>query len=140
MRAQDKPALGVRLWPPAYVVARLRRMPAALPPLAVEDAPIALVVGHGEVSLIAPAPVLEAFAELTQSVSTGWRALTLETVFPLDTVGVLAAVSRALAEIGIPVMAFSSHDTDHFLVPAESLGRALAALASADLDRFLPHE
>ena len=52
----------------------------------------------------------------------------------------MAARHRLGACIGIPIMAFSSHDTDHFLVPAESLGRALAALASADLERFLPHE
>jgi hypothetical protein len=37
-------------------------------------------------------------------------------------------------------MVFSSHDTDHFLVPEKLLGRALAALGAADLERFLPRK
>ncbi|MFI5166144.1 MAG: ACT domain-containing protein [Thermoanaerobaculales bacterium] len=140
MKSQEKPVLGVRLWPQAYAVARLREAPPELAPLAKDDAPVALVIGHGEVSLLAPVAALEPIADLAEHVSLGWRALTLEAVFPLNTVGVLASVSRVLAEVGISVMAFSSHDTDHFLVPAESVGRALAALGSADLERFLPRE
>ena len=75
-----------------------------------------------------------------ERVSAGWRALTVEAVFPLATVGLLAVVSRALADVGVPVMVFSSHDTDHFLVPDEHLGRALAALSQARLERFLPED
>ena len=138
MKSQRKPVLGVRLWPQAYGVARLRHAPPTLPPVAEGDAPMALVVGHGEASLLAPVATIEALSDLVEHVASGWRALTLDAVFPFDTVGVLAAASHALAELGIPIMAFSSHDTDHFLVPAEAIGRALAALASADLERYLP--
>ena len=70
--------------------------------------------------------------------SEGWRAFTVEAVLPLETIGLLAVASRALAEVGVPVMVFSSHDTDHFLVPGKLLGRALAALNQAGLERFLP--
>jgi len=138
MKSQGKPLLGVRLWPQAYGVARLRHAPPTLPPVAAGDAPMALVVGHGEASLLAPAATIEALSDLVEHVSSGWRALTLEAVFPPDTVGVLAAVSRSLAEIGIPLMVFSSHDTDHFLIPEHAVGRALAALGSAGIERFLP--
>ena len=49
----------------------------------------------------------------------------------------MATVGRALAEVGVPVMVLSSHDTDHFLVPGGLLGRALAALGQTRLDRIL---
>jgi hypothetical protein len=130
---------GVRivLWPEPYVVARFAVLPE-LPALAPEGAPISLTVGHGEISLIAPQAVVENLAVAATALSSGWRALTLDVVFPLATVGVLAAIGGALARIGVPVLAFSSHDTDHLLVPASLLGRALAALGQIDMRRFLP--
>ena len=70
--------------------------------------------------------------------SEGWRAITVEANVPLETIGLLAVASRALADVGVPVLVFSSHDTDHFLVPAILLGRALAVLNQAGLERFLP--
>jgi len=129
--------VGVRLWPQSYAVARLRDVPASLPGGGAQGPPVALIVGHDEVSLLAPEEVIQAAASV-EHVSAGWRALTVEAVFPLGTVGFLAVVSRALAEVSVPVMVFSSHDTDHFLVPSEHLGRALAALNQARLGRFLP--
>jgi len=69
--------------------------------------------------------------------SRGWRAITLDTVLPLETLGVMATVGRALADVGVPVMVLSSHDTDHFLVPGHVLGRALAALGQTRLERLL---
>jgi hypothetical protein len=49
----------------------------------------------------------------------------------------MATIGRALADVGVPVMVLSSHDTDHFLVPGDLLGRALAALGQTRLDRIL---
>ncbi len=129
--------MGIRLWPQTYAVARLRAVPAVQLPAAVSGPPMALVVGHGEVSLLAPEEIVEGFSELAEHVSPGWRALTVEGVFPLDTVGVLAVLSKALADVSVPVMVFSSHDTDHLLVPSVHLGRALAALNQVPFERFL---
>ncbi len=137
MRADRESLVGFRLWPQPYAVARLRSVPTALPRAAVSGAPVALIVGHGEVSLLAPQEFVAALGELVEDVAGGWRALTMETVFSLETVGVLAVVSKALADVSVPVMVFSSHDTDHLLVPAEHLGRALAALNQVPLERFL---
>ena len=137
MGRQLPPPLGLRLWPQPYAVARLRSVPALLPQLTSGGAPAALIVGHGVVSLLAPEESVHELAALVETTSEGWRALTLEAVFPLGTVGVLAAASRALAEVGVPMMTFSSHDTDHFLVPGQLLGRALSALGQARLERFL---
>ncbi|HVN76062.1 MAG TPA: ACT domain-containing protein [Thermoanaerobaculaceae bacterium] len=137
MEPLQEPVVGVRLWPQVYAIARLDTVPEGLPSHTVGGPPVAVIVGHGEVSVLAPEDVIGDLALPGDEVFRGWRALTLEAVFPLGTVGVLATVSGALAEVGVPVMVFSSHDTDHFLVPAASLGRALAALNQASLGRFL---
>jgi hypothetical protein len=138
MGAHREPPVGIRLWPQPYAVARLRAMPEPLPQTPAAGAPVALIVGHDEVSLLAPEEVVDGLGGLVEHVSGGWRAFTVEAVFPLATVGFLAVVSRTLAEVSVPVMVFSSHDTDHFMVPSEHLGRALAALNQARLERFIP--
>jgi len=137
MASPPEPTIGVRLWPQLYAIARLRTVPDTFPSLPADGAPVALIVGHGEVSLLAPERLVQSYASIAEEVSTGWRTLTLEAVFPPGTVGLLAVAGRVLAEVGVPVMVFSSHDTDHFLVPADMLGRALAALNQARLGRFL---
>ena len=138
MSPHATPPVGLRLWPQPYAVARLRAVPDPLPRLSAAGAPVALIVGHEEVSLLAPEDTVRELGTLVERASNGWRAFTLEAVFPLDTVGILAAASRTLAEVGVPVMVFSSHDTDHFLVPGSLLGRTLAALHQARLERFFP--
>jgi hypothetical protein len=140
MEAHDSPPVGLRLWPQTYAVARLLAVPDPLPRLASADAPVALIVGHDEVSLLAPEEVVQGLGALVERASKGWRAFTIEAVLPLETVGLLAVASRALADVSVPVMVFSSHDTDHFLVPGKLLGRALAALNQACLERFLPEQ
>jgi hypothetical protein len=61
-------------------------------------------------------------------VSHGWRLVTVDARLPLDAYGVLAALTAALAERGIPCLALGSFDTDHLLVPDERLGGALQGL------------
>jgi hypothetical protein len=138
MEAHDKQPVGLRLWPQPYAVARLLAVPDPLPRLSASGAPMALIVGHDEVSLLAPEEIVAGLASLVEKASKGWRAFTVEAVLPLDTVGLLAVASDVLAAVRVPVLVFSSHDTDHFLVPGSLLGRALAALGQAGLERFLP--
>lgn len=138
MAPTARAAIRVRLWPQRYAIARLIAVPDPLPSPPAGGPPIALIIDHDEVSLMAPEEVVEAQGGLVDRVATGWRALTLEATFPLTTIGLLAVVSRALADVEVPLMVLSSHDTDHFLVPDETLGRALAALSQARLERFLP--
>ena len=56
------------------------------------------------------------------------RALVLAEDPHPDAVGVLAALTAALAAGGVWVLAICTHDTDHLLVRAAELERALAAL------------
>ncbi len=132
-----EPTIGVRLWPQVYAVARLHSIPEPIPALQPDGAPVALIVGHDEISLLAPEELVQSYTAITRELSVGWRLLTLEAVFPPGAVGLLSVVGRVLADVGVPVKVVSSHDTDPFLVPAETLGRALAALNQARLGRFL---
>ena len=129
--------LRVHLWPEPYGVATLSIVPEITSWLLPDGPPVSVVVGHGEVSVLAPDTVIDAFGDAVARHDRGWRALTFDAVFPLGTIGLLAATSRALAEVGVPVMVFSSHETDHVLVPAQQIGRALMALGQARLERFV---
>ena len=62
-------------------------------------------------------------------VEADWSVLTLDTVMAWDVVGVLSAVTDALASAGVPVGAATAFSRDHLLVPRSRLDQALAALA-----------
>jgi len=55
------------------------------------------------------------------------RLVVFEPVEP-DVVGFIAAVSRALALKGIPILAYSDYRRDYLLVPEESIAKAIEAL------------
>jgi hypothetical protein len=57
-----------------------------------------------------------------------YRLITLEIEFALDVVGIIAAISPALARAGIPILALSSFSRDHFLVPEEHADEAMRVL------------
>jgi hypothetical protein len=67
-----------------------------------------------------------AFREVTEE--TGYRLITLDVRLEWDIVGYVAAVTRALADAGIPVGVLSSFHHDHLLVRDALLGKAEAAL------------
>ncbi len=61
----------------------------------------------------------------------GWRALVLEGPMDFSLVGVLASVTRPLAEAGVSIFSISTYDTDYVLVREEALDGAVAALRGA---------
>jgi hypothetical protein len=58
------------------------------------------------------------------------RVITFDLDLPDDLVGFLAAVSRALAEAGVPILAICGYTKDHVMVREEHVERALAAIES----------
>jgi hypothetical protein len=61
----------------------------------------------------------------------GWALVKLIGPFPLDAIGVLASVTKPLAEAAISVFAVSTFDTDFLLVKKTHAKQAIAALTLA---------
>lgn len=59
----------------------------------------------------------------------GWVVFTLGTVMTWDLIGVLATLTTALAEAGVPVGAVSAFSRDHLLVQAPHVETALEVLS-----------
>ncbi len=67
----------------------------------------------------------------------GWVGLRVVGTLELSTVGVLARLSGALAEEGVPVFAVSTYETDVLLVKSGDAARAIEALREvADCSRL----
>jgi len=73
-----------------------------------------------EQSLVRPAGLL--------AVDAGWKVITFDMILPFGLIGFLARVSAALAKAGISICALSAYSTDHILVKAENLEKALACM------------
>lgn len=58
-----------------------------------------------------------------------WRQITLQVHSSLEAVGLLAVVTRVLADAGIPCNAISAYHHDHLFVPAAQAERAVQILA-----------
>jgi hypothetical protein len=61
----------------------------------------------------------------------GWRALRVRGTLDFQLVGVLAALTAVLADVGVSVYALSTYETDILLVKEEALITAMGALRSA---------
>lgn len=79
------------------------------------------------VSIICPTPA----APPSDDARPGWRLLTVRGPLEFDLTGVMAALAGELAAAGVTLLAVSTYDTDHVLVPAVDLDRAVNALREA---------
>jgi hypothetical protein len=61
----------------------------------------------------------------------GWRALRVEGPLDFSWVGIVAALSRVLAEAGVSIFVLSTYDTDYLLVRETDVDRASDALIAA---------
>ena len=85
----------------------------------------------GEKSLVCPTARVPAS---TIARSDGWRAFRVAETLDFSLVGILAALSKTLADAGVGIFAISTFDTDYILTKAEDFDRALAALRAAGHD------
>jgi hypothetical protein len=78
-----------------------------------------------ETSIVCPSSVMVAGAR-TQP---GWSCI--KVIGPIDfaVTGLLAEISRVLAEAGISIFALSTFDTDYLLVPSSRIEEAVTLLA-----------
>ena len=61
----------------------------------------------------------------------GYVLLKVHGPFPLDAVGILAAIAKPLADAGIPLLTLGTFDTDYLLVKRLQAARAIVALRHA---------
>ena len=73
-----------------------------------------------------PAPQPETFRG-----EGGFVALKVHGPFPLDAVGILAAMAKPLADAGVSFLAIATFDTDYLLVKRVHAARAIVALRHA---------
>ena len=68
---------------------------------------------------------------LAQRVEPGWRLLTVRGPLEFSLTGIMAMLAGTLAAAGVALFALSSFDTDHVLVKAGDLERAITAFREA---------
>ncbi|MFI7676665.1 ACT domain-containing protein [Actinophytocola sp. NPDC049390] len=117
--------LTVDIAPGDYTVCRL---PAGSAPPRIEASGLVSVTSTPtEVSVVCPT---EAAPDSEHS-HPGWRLLTVRGPLEFDLTGVMAALAGELAAAGVSLFAVSTYDTDHVLVKATDLARAVKALSEA---------
>lgn len=109
-----------------YTVARL---PGGTPPpqLLETTGLVSITSTTDEVSVVCPTNV----APVAEEARPGWRLLTVRGPLDFDLTGVMAALAGELAAAGVSLFAVSTFDTDHVLVKATELDRAVRALREA---------
>jgi hypothetical protein len=80
-----------------------------------------------EVSVVCPSEV----APGVERSESGWRLLSVGGPLEFMLTGVIANLAGALAAAGVALFSLSTFDTDHLLVKADDLDRAVAALREA---------
>jgi len=91
----------------------------------------ALVVDKDEVSLLIPNEALQDFARRLPghvAAPTVYRLITIDVALEADLVGLMARVSQALAQAGVPIFPFAAYTRDHLVVPADKFEIALKTL------------
>ena len=61
----------------------------------------------------------------------GWRAFRIEGKLDFSLIGILAKISKVLADGGIGIFAVSTFNTDYILTKSENFERAIGLLQSA---------
>ena len=79
-----------------------------------------------EKSLVCPTELVPGNASARDD---GWRAFRISVQMDFALIGILARISKILADHGIGIFAVSTFDTDYILTKEENFEKALAALA-----------
>lgn len=58
----------------------------------------------------------------------GWRAFRIEGILDFSLIGILAKISKCLADNSIGIIAISTYNTDYILIKAEDFEKAFNAL------------
>ncbi len=78
-----------------------------------------------EKSLVCPTPLVP---DNVFERNDGWRAFRIEGVLDFSLIGILADISKCLADSNIGIFAISTYNTDYILIKSENLDRAIRVL------------
>jgi hypothetical protein len=106
-----------------FAVSRLEPH-APIPPWATAGDFFSITRSAEELSVVCPQEAVPEGVKCERD----WRCLRVAGKMPFTVVGVLASLTAPLADAGISVFAISTFDTDHLLVKAEDLERAIDVL------------
>ena len=81
-----------------------------------------------EKSLVCP---MQLVPDNTIERDDGWKAFRIEGILDFSLIGILAAISKVLADGGIGIFAISTFNTDYVLTKSENFDRAIGLLQSA---------
>lgn len=122
-------SLTIRVLPGTLAVCRLAPQ-APVPDWAQRGSLWALVRTGEELSVVCSQEHVPAEIQA----QAGWRALKVAGPLDFALVGVLAGLTRPLAEAGVSVFAISTFDTDYLLVKDDRLEHAVQALLAAGFE------
>tara|TARA_B100000029_G_scaffold100353_1_gene90574 strand:+ start:706 stop:1098 length:393 start_codon:yes stop_codon:yes gene_type:complete len=115
-----------KLLPGQYAMCKFASIEEAQKARAV-DAFFSLTVGDDEISVIC----LRERAQNAMKTESGWRVLQMVGQLNFTTVGIMASVTKALADNDVSLTAISTYDTDYFMVKEASIEKASEALRQA---------
>jgi uncharacterized protein len=118
--------LTIDVQPGDYALAKLPSG-TPLPSLSTSDGLVSVTSTPDEVSVVSLTHIAPAGAKVDQ----GWRLLTVRGQLEFTLTGIIAALASELAAAGVALFSMSTFDTDHILVKATDLDRALVALREA---------
>jgi hypothetical protein len=119
------------LLPPTFAICRLDPLDA-IPVWALTGSFFTITRTDEELSIVCEEAVIDPEHGFTHiKIEPGWRCLKLHGPIPFETTGVIASLTKPLAEAGISVSPIATYDTDYLFVKSDRLQDAVAALRAA---------
>ncbi|MBK8134358.1 MAG: ACT domain-containing protein [Anaerolineae bacterium] len=93
----------------------------------------ALIIDKDEVTLVLPHEAIEEFSGRLRDATldaSNYRLITFDAVLPAGLVGYMAAISAAVARVGVSIIPLGAFSRDHILVRESQFDAAMDALQS----------
>jgi hypothetical protein len=121
--------LAIDVRPDEYTVLRLDPATPLPPDLFTSAGLVSVIRTEAELSVVVPSSGADGMQ--AQRREPGWRLLTVRGPLEFSLTGIMAMLAGTLAAAGVALFALSSFDTDHVLVKAGDLDRAITAFREA---------